>query len=136
MDGSWESQLVGRTVAAIEQWEGGVCVVALAGGYAVQIESLWRLVSAGTLSLSSKDDGQRFGRSEPIRAVQELSMKLLGRPLTAIYVTPGIADLTLEFGEHSLQAIADSSGYEAWQVNGPGGTVVVGRGGGNVTVRD
>ena len=84
------------------------------------------------MTLTSRDDGQRFGRNEPVRAIQELSSKLLGHTLTAIQVAPGTADLTLEFGGHSLQAITDSSGYEAWQVNGPAGIVAVGHGGGTV----
>jgi hypothetical protein len=134
MEASWALQLIGRTVDAIEQWDGGACVVALAGGYSVQIESLWRLLSSGTLALTSGDEGQLFGRSEPVRAIPELSGKLLGQTLTAVQVSPGTADLTLQFGSDSLQAVADSSGYEAWQVNGPEGIVAVGQGGGNVAV--
>jgi hypothetical protein len=134
MDASWTSQLVGRIVDAVERREGGACVVALAGGYCVQIESLWRLLSSGTLALTSQDEGQLFGRNEPVQAIQELSSKLQGHTLTAIQVAPGTADLTLQFGGYSLQAVADSSGYEAWQVNGPGGIVAVGQGGGNVAV--
>jgi hypothetical protein len=134
MEAAWTLQLIGRTVEAIEQWDGGACVVALAGGYSVQIESLWRFLSSGALALTSGDEGQHFGRREPVRAIPELSSKLLGHTLTAVQVATGTADLTLQFGGDSLQAVADSSGYEAWQVHGPEGILAVGQGGGNVAV--
>jgi len=108
--------------------------MALAGGYRVQIECLWRLLSSDRLALTSGDDGQLFGRSEPVLAVSELATKLIGRVLDTIQVAQGTADLTLHFREHTLQVLSDSSGYEAWQVEGPAGTVAVGQGGGNVAV--
>ena len=134
MKDSWTSQLTGRTVDAVEQWEGCPCVIKLSGGYRVQIESLWRLLSSGTLALTSRDEGQLFGRKEPVHAISELSNKLLGHTLTAVQVSRETADLTLNFGGQSLQVVSDSSGYEAWQVAGPIGIVAVGQGGGNVAV--
>src|SRR5688500_1969336 len=112
MEDSWTSQLTNRIVDAVEQWEGGTCVITLAGGYRVQIDSLWRLLSSGALALTSQDDGQTFGRNEPVNAISELSSKLLGQTLTTVQVAQGTADLTLHFGGQILQAIADSSGYE------------------------
>ena len=134
MEGSWTSQLIGRTVDAVEQWEGCPCVIKLSGGYRVQIESLWRLLSSGTLALASRDEGQLFDRKEPVHSVSELSNKLLGHTLTAVQIAHGTADLTLHFRGQTLQAVSDSSGYEAWQVEGPTGIVAVGQGGGNVAV--
>ena len=136
MDDSWTSQLIGQTVNAIEQWEGGTCAITLTGGYNVQIESLWRLLISGTLTRTSQDEGQLFGLNEPVHAVSELSGKLLGHTLIAVQVAQGTADLTLHCGVLILQAVADSSGYEAWQVVGPSGMVAVGQGGGNVVVYD
>ena len=126
--------MIGQTVEAVEQWEALPCVVKLTGGYRVQIESLWRLLSSGTLVRTNRDEGQLFGHKEPVQAISDLSRKLHGRTLTAIQVTPGTADFTLHFGVQVLQIISDSSGYEAWQVEGPAGTVAVGQGGGNVAV--
>jgi hypothetical protein len=134
MEGSWTRQLVDRKVEGVEQLEGGALVVVLSGGYVVQIETLWRLLSAGRLTLTSGDDGQLFGRVEPVLAVAELSRALEGQRLAAVDVTSGTADLTLGFADMVLQALSDSSGYEAWQVHGPAGTVAVGQGGGNVVV--
>lgn len=134
MEDSWTLQLIGRTVEAVERLEGCSCVVSFTGGYRVQIESLWRLLSSGALALTSRDEGQLFGRDQPVRAISELSSKLLGQTLTALQVAQGTADLTLCFGEQALQVVSDSSGYEAWQVEGPAGTVAVGQGGGNVAV--
>ncbi|GAB3782516.1 DUF6188 family protein [Dyella agri] len=134
MEASWTSQLIGRTVEDIEQREGCPCVVRLAGGYRLQIESLWRLLSSGAVALTSEDEGQLFGGSQPLRAIPELSSKLHGQTLVSCQATPGTADLTLNFGQSVLQVITDSSGYEAWQVEGPAGTLAVGQGGGNVVV--
>ena len=134
MEDSWTSQLVGQTVEAVERWEALPCIVRLTGGYRVQIESLWRLLSSGTLVRTSRDEGQLFSHSEPVQALSDLSRELYGRTLTALQVTQGTADLTLHFGAQVLQVVADSSGYEAWQVEGPTGTVAVGQGGGNVVV--
>lgn len=134
MEASWTSQLIGRTIEGIERWEGCPCVVSFTGGYRLQIESLWRLLSSGTLALTSKDEGQLFGGSQPLRVLSELSSKLLGQTLASCQVAQGTADLTLNFGQAVLQVVTDSSGYEAWQVEGPTGTVAVGQGGGNVVV--
>jgi hypothetical protein len=134
MEDSWTSQLIGRTVDAVQQREDGSCVITLAGGYRVQIESLWRLLSSDAVVPTSQDEGQLFGRSEPASSISELSSRLLGCTLHTAQATQGTADLTMHFGGQTLQVISDSSGYEAWQVEGPGGTVAVGQGGGNVAV--
>jgi hypothetical protein len=134
MKDSWSSQLIGRTVDTVEQWEGCPCVIRLSGGYRVQIESLWRLLFSGALVLTSQDDGQHFGRTAPVSAIPELRSKLLGHTIISVQVAEITADLTLDFGGPILQVVADSSGYETWQVEGPAGTVAVGQGGGNVAV--
>ena len=134
MTDSWTSQIIGKTVDTIEQWEGCPCVITFSGGYRVQVESLWRLLSSGTLVLTSRDDGQFFGREQPVQALVELSNKLTGLSLSAVHFSADTADLTLNFGGHTFQVISDSSGYEAWQLEGPSGTVAVGQGGGNVAV--
>ena len=134
--GSWTSQLVGGRIDAVEQWEDRSCVVTLSNGYRIRIESLWRLLSSGALVLTSRDDGQLFGRLAPVQAISELSCKVLGHAVTAVEVAHGTADLALHLNGYTLQAIADSSGYEAWQVDGPTSTLAVGQGGGNVVVWD
>lgn len=134
MEDSWTSQLVGRQVEAVEQGENCPCVVRFAGGYRLQIDSLWRLLSSNTLVRTSLDEGQTFGHTEPVRAMSELSRELIGQTLDSFQVSPGTADLTLDFGKQTLEVVSDSSGYEAWQVEGPAGTVAIGQGGGNVAV--
>ena len=133
---SWASVLIGGRVDADEQWEDLSCVITLSNGYRVRIESLWRLLSCDTLVLTNRDDGQRFGRNEPVQATLELSTKLSGRTLTDVQVTKGTADLAIRFDDYMLQAVAESSGYEAWQVESPKGTLAVAQGGGNVVVWD
>ena len=105
-------------------------------GFRLRIESLWRLLSSGALVLTSRDDGQMFGHDAPVRAISELSSKLSGRAVMAVDVAQGTADLALHVDGYTLQAIADSSGYEAWQVEGPTSTLAVGQGGGNVVAWD
>ena len=134
MEHSWIHQLLGRTVEAVDRWEALPCVVRLSGGYRVQIESLWRLLTDGNLGLTSEDDGQYFGHESPVNAISDLSVALVGCPLHSVEVAPGTADLILGIGSHVLQIVSNSSGYEAWQVEGPQGTVAVGQGGGNVAV--
>ena len=136
MQHSWISLIINRSVESVERWEALPCVVKLSGGYRIQIEGLWRLLCDGALTRTSEDDGQRFGLSQPVDAIAELSKAIIGRTVDSIEVDAGTADLTLSFGRTVLQAISTSAGYEAWQVNGPEGTVAVGQGGGNVVVWD
>lgn len=136
MQHPWIAQLLNRTVESVERWEALPCVVKLSGGYRLQIEGLWRLLSDGTLTRTSEDEGQRFGLPVAVDSISELSRALVGRTIGSAEVVPGTADLILSFGHHVLQAISTSAGYEAWQVEGPEGTVVVGQGGGNVVVWD
>lgn len=109
-------------------------MIKLSGGYRIQIEALWRLLEGGTLVLTSQDDGQLYGRKHPVDAISDLSQRLVGRSVESVGVTPGTADLAVGFGHNLLQVVSNSSGYEAWQVEGPQRTVAVGQGGGNVAV--
>jgi hypothetical protein len=134
MQHSLTAHLLNRSVESVERWEALPCVVKLSGGYRVQIEGLWRLLSSGTLARTSEDEGQRFGLQHQVDAISELSEALTGCTVGSVEVIPGTADLILSFGQHVLQAISNSAGYEAWQIEGPEGTVAVGQGGGNVVV--
>ena len=136
MQDSWTSLLINRRVEAVEQREACTCVIKFSGGYRIQIESLWRLRTTQAIVLTSEDDGQPFGHSEPVKAITSLSDKLLGQNLASVQVTHGTADLALHFGKHVLEIISNSSGYEAWQIEGPANTLAVGQGGGNVAVWD
>jgi hypothetical protein len=134
MESPWTDQLLNHSVESVDRWEALPCVVKLSGGYSVQIEGLWRLLVGGALARTSEDDGQLFGHKNPVNAVSELSEQLIGCTLDSVEVIPGTADLILGFGNRVLQAVSTSAGYEAWQVEGPQGTVAVGQGGGNVAV--
>lgn len=134
MEHTWTAQLLGCSVESVERWEAQPCVVKLSGGYRIQVEALWRLLEDGTLALTSQDDGQSYGCKQPVDAISGLSRRIVGRSVVSVTVTPGTADLTVGFGHELLQVISTSSGYEAWQVEGPQSTVAVGQGGGNVAV--
>ncbi|AXK71268.1 hypothetical protein DWG18_02490 [Lysobacter sp. TY2-98] len=126
MDSSWTAQLLNLTVEAVEQWEALPCVLRLSGGYRIQVESLWRLLSDDCLVLTSGDEGQLFGRASPVRAIPELAAALVGKPVSSLLASAGTRDLTVVLGNLTFQVIADSSGYEAWQIEGPAGFLAVG----------
>ncbi|WP_414637002.1 DUF6188 family protein [Arenimonas sp.] len=134
MESSWTDQLLNRSVESVDRWEALPCVVKLSGGYSVQIEGLWRLLVDGALTRTREDEGQVFGHRDPVNAMSELSEHLIGCRLASVEVAPGTADLILGFGNRELHVVSTSAGYEAWQVEGPQGTVAVGQGGGSVAV--
>jgi hypothetical protein len=134
MEHSWTTQILDRSVESVERRDGLPCVVRLSGGYRIQIEGLWRLLTDGAWTRTSEDDGQFFGHERPVDAISDLSQLLVGCPLGSVEIVPGTSDLLLCFGRNVLQAISNSAGYETWQVEGPEGTVAVGQGGGNVAV--
>ena len=83
---------------------------------------------------TSLDDGQQFGRPAPVDAIAELSDALASEQLSQITLQDGTSDLILHFGKLSFEAINSSSGYEAWQLSGPGTFLVVALGGGSLAV--
>ncbi|WP_425477624.1 DUF6188 family protein [Alkalisalibacterium limincola] len=131
---AWEQLLIGRKVTLVESWEGCPCVLHLTDGYRLQIESLWRLRRDGIVVLTSHDDGHSFAAPASGNAIEKLCAALVGLELQHVSAHSGTSDLTLEMGRAALQVVSDSSGYEAWQAEGPDGTLAVGQGGGNVVV--
>jgi len=78
---------------------------------------LWRLVEAGRIRLTSQDDGHQFGLPSPIEAASEINRHIANSTVVAVELKQGLLDLELQFATgHRLQFIADSSGYEAWNL--------------------
>jgi hypothetical protein len=98
----------------------------------VRVDCLWRIVAGGRLVRTSQDHGQQFGLPAPLDAYAEVASLLKGRRVTAVRLREETADLVLEFdGGLLLEVLSDSSGYEPWQLSGPG-VLLVAMGGGGV----
>jgi len=79
---------------------------------------LWRLVENGRIRLTSADDGQQFGLSAPLDAVDEIKQRLTSASVKKVELREGLLDLDIHFNTgHVLQVIPDSSGYEAWTLS-------------------
>ena len=97
-------------------------------------ESLWRVSVDGNLRLTSRDDGQQFGLSEPVDAHATARSLLQGRRVSDVRLDVRRGDLTLVLdGNTVLEVITESSGYESWNLQAPGRHVVAVSGG---TVQD
>lgn len=87
--------------------------------------SIWRVVSSGRLTLTSADDGHRFGVPEPIDAEGLAAVLLVGRRVQSVTVDEETADIRITFeGGERLEILASSIGYEAWQLNSPESCIV------------
>lgn len=85
------------------------------------VSSPWRLVSPERVLVTDADDGQGFGRPQPVNAARSANEALAEAAVEAVAVAPVTADLTITFaGGLRLDVWAGSSGYEAWQAAFPG----------------
>ncbi len=116
--------------AAPDQW-----LFRFEQGITLNVVSLWRVISAGRVLITSVDHGQMFGLSEPVDA-SVVCQSAIGEavPQSAAYddIT---GDLTIKFSKTiRLEAIVNSSGYESWTLSDARGNMFVGLGGGSVAV--
>ena len=126
-------QLAGRTLVDLrhdpecEMW-----VFTFSAGVVLQAWAPWRVRRDGQVAAGWRDHGYRFGHPAavdlPARVRGLAGASVVGR---ALHDNGG--DLVLAFGSGVLlEVFADSSGHEAWIVNGPGTRRVVCQGGGSV----
>jgi hypothetical protein len=103
-------------------------------GITLGVDCLWRIIVDGKVALTSRDHGQRFGLSAPVDANGAATSMLQGGQVVKVQLEESSADLTLEFGSgQRLEIVTDSSGYEPWNLHGPGVHVVALGGGGLTT---
>jgi len=111
--------------------------VAFDNDVSIVVACLWRLVESDRIRMTSADDGQKFGLSEPVEAAAEVNRRLTGAAVESIELRSGLLDLELRFSTgHLLQILPDSSGHEAWNaccgnrqfIAGGGGDLAVFRG--------
>jgi hypothetical protein len=97
----------------------------------------WQVISNARVSLASGDHGQQYGLSSPIDAAVNALGLLGGRRIESIIPDELSADLLVRLeGDILLRTFNDSSGCEAWQLNGNMGMSIIGQGGGNIVVFD
>jgi hypothetical protein len=102
------------------------------GAGALAVDCLRRLIERGRLRLTSEDHGHQYGLPAPLDAYVEAEVILRGRQVTACRFREGTADLILEFeGDVQLEVLANSSGFEPWNLTAPG-VHVGGLGGGGL----
>ena len=116
-----------RHDADTDEW-----VFLFAGGVALQVASPWRVVVNGRVTAGRSDHGQQFGLADPVDLPDRVRT-LVGSGLVRSATHDDAGDLAIQFENGALlQVFGDSSGYEAWTVNGPGDRRVVCQGGGRV----
>ena len=82
------------------------------------VACLWRLLENHHIRLTSDDDGQWFGLPAPVDAAVEVRRRLSTAQVESVHLRSDTLDLTLRFATgHILEVVADSSGYEAWQLH-------------------
>jgi hypothetical protein len=82
----------------------------------------WRFAKEGKASLSSFDDRQQYGLPEPIDAVKEVQMQLVGKVVTDVCLDRETGDLLLQFAGNLKLQIFKFTGYEDWEISFPNGT--------------
>ena len=82
-----------------------------------------------------EDAGQWFGLPAPLDATGRLNTLLAGRSVASATVGD-LGDLAVRFGDDAtLEVFNASTGYEGWQLFGPGARLLVAQGGGDVVER-
>ena len=121
--------LKGKTVLSFTIHEHGLCILGLSGDYALSAECLVRFIGADGSFFTVRDHGQQFGLPAPFDAAAAIEERMKGRVIDRASIREEISDLSLYLGSDCLEVICDSSGYEAYNLRGPGDLIVVAHGG-------
>jgi hypothetical protein len=124
-----KEKLEGKTLLGFAILEHGFCSMSLSDGYSMSAETLCRFVGENGDFISSQDDGQMFGLTEPYGAAEKINKAIKGKEIKKADLTEDTGDLTLFVDGGRLEIICNSSGYECYQLNGPDNLIIVGRGG-------
>jgi hypothetical protein len=127
--------LVGRTLTEVKRL--GHCYWQFVFGPDAEVRSEcpWRFIRDGGIALSNEDHGHQYGLPQPVDAEAECRALIGGAVVLTAEVREGSRDLVIGFGTGMrLELVPLSSGYESWQVAGPGRSLVVAQGGGSLAV--
>ena len=102
-------------------------------GYVLQTASPWRLVRNGSIAVAHTDHGQRFGLPSAIDVTVAAPELVRTRIVEEAVAANGTADLSIDFaGGIRLEVLNNSSGFEGWVLNAPGGRRALVASGGKV----
>jgi Family of unknown function (DUF6188) len=91
----------------------------------------WRIRDGKAILLGNADHKQLFGLPEPVNGENEAQSLFASPVINAVVVSP-TSDFHIEFGNgHTLEVFNASAGYEGWQLNN-GGHSMVAQGGGQL----
>jgi hypothetical protein len=125
--------MIGRSLVEVVAMEGSSWGFRFGDGTEVRADSPWRLIRGGRIVLSSEDHGQWYGLPQPVDAEAVCSSMICGTAVQSAEVREGTADIVVLFESGDrLEIVPLSSGFESWQIAGPGGLMTVAQGGGSV----
>jgi len=123
------TQIVGSPVL-IEKREAD-WVIEFADGFAIGVGTLWRLIGAAYVCITSEDDGHQFGLPAPVDSAAQANRLLSGKNVKEVEFDSRTGDLRLHFeGPLVLEILTTSVGYETWQMWHRGEYFAVGASGG------
>jgi hypothetical protein len=130
VDLSW---MIGLTIIEISYYEPNSWHFLIGPSASLGVECLWRLVENDRIVLTSGDHGHQFGLPKPIDAVCRSQRLIVGRKITSVNLQEATADIIIKLDDNCrLEIIADSSGYESWQLCDPSETEYFAQGGGQI----
>jgi hypothetical protein len=98
----------------------------------LRVECPSRILSDHRIALGGGDHDQKFGLPEPLDASRESDRLLRDKPIQTVRIRADTADLAIEFSDHTiLEVLNTSCGYEGWEFGGHG-LHVIGLGGGEL----
>jgi len=127
--------MIGRRIREI-QLEGPVSWwFRFQDGGAIRADTIWRMIAASRIYVTSEDHGQLFGLAEPVDSAVKAAEALSAAVVQLAGATDS-GDLVLHFDNGSrLEIFSTSFAYESWSVFFPNGDQAIGLGGGEITLR-
>jgi hypothetical protein len=127
------SWMVGRLIVEVSHHEPTLWYFSFGPDAGISVECLWRILHHNRVVLTCEDHGHQFGLPAPIDAATKSTDLLASRHIAAVQLREATADILIEFSDGiRLEIIADSSGYESWQLRDPSGTEYFAQGGGQI----
>ncbi len=92
------------------------------------VQCPWRIIAGERIAVAHSDHEQKFGLPEPVDVPKAAISLLADHSITRVQSKTESDDLIIDFDQEiRLELFNDSSGYEAWQLAGPGNIMTVGR---------
>lgn len=100
---------------------------------ALTVECPWRLVVNGNIIFGDRDQGQRFGREDPVDGPRHCMRLISGQTVNDVDLRPDTGDISFVFeNDCRLEVFSNSSGFEAWSFSMKGGKTLTSLGGGGL----